>query len=164
MACRGVHFAIDRTEAERLLTAPSDEAVLAIVQDEIEERWDEEWLYQTDKAWDAIHRCLTDGKLSCDGGAYPLKLAVLGGEQLHEGEDYIVSLVDPEKTSEVARELRRIDRQWLKGRYDALDEDLYGVPKSEEDWEYTWEYFSGLPSFFQRAAEAGRYVLFSVDL
>lgn len=146
------------------MAAPSDEDVLAIVQDEIEERWEEEWLYQTDKAWDAIHRCLTDGRLSCAGGTYPLKLAVLGGDQLHEGEDYIVSLVDPEKTSEVARELRRIDRRWLKGRYDALDEDLYGVQKSKEDWEYTWEYFSGLPSFFERAAEAGRYVLFSVDL
>ncbi|MGC4056433.1 MAG: YfbM family protein [Paludibaculum sp.] len=164
MASRGVHFAIERTDAERLLSAASDEAVLAIVQDEIEERWEEEWLYQTDKAWDAIHRCLTGGRLSCSEGPYPLKLAVLGGDQLHEGEDYLVSFVNPEQAGDVARALRRIDRRWLRGRYDSLDADLYGVPKTDEDWEYTWDYFSGLPSFFERAAEAGRYVLFSVDL
>lgn len=95
MACRGVHFAITGADAERLLAAPNDGAVLGIVQDEIDERWDEDWLFQSDKAWDAIHRCLTDGTLGPDGGSYPLKLAVLSGRQLHEGEGYIVSLVKP---------------------------------------------------------------------
>ena len=37
--------------------------MLDIVQEEIEEPWDEEWLLEMDKAWDAIHRCLTDGRL-----------------------------------------------------------------------------------------------------
>jgi len=59
VACRGVHFAITESDAARLLGAPDDTRVLEIIQDEIEEQWDEEWLYQTDKAWDAIHRCLT---------------------------------------------------------------------------------------------------------
>lgn len=69
MACRGVHFAIDNKAYEKLLTAGSDDAVIEIVQEEIEEEWDEKWLRETDKAWDAIHRCLTDGKLEWDSGS-----------------------------------------------------------------------------------------------
>jgi hypothetical protein len=163
MACRGVHFAIPQPDAERLLTGPDDHAVISIVQDEIEERWDEDWLYQTDKAWDAIHRCLTDGTLDPNGGSYPLRLAVLNGRHLHTGENYIVSLVRPEEVRDVANELRKIDQQWMKNRYDSLDSNLYDGPKTNEGWEYTWEYFSGLAAFFQKAAEANRFVLFSVD-
>ncbi len=79
MACRGVLFAIEPDEAARLLTAASDDEVLAIVQDEIEERWDEAWLVQLDKAWDAIHHCLSDGTLNLNAGSRPRSLAVLGG-------------------------------------------------------------------------------------
>ena len=163
MACRGVHFAITKADVERLLAASSDDAVLEIVQDEIEERWEQDWLYQTDKAWDAIHRCLVDGTLDPDAGTYPLKLAVLSGRQLHRGDGYILSLVNPSEVRDVARELAKIDRQWMRSRYDSLDPNLYGVPKTEDDWEYTWDYFTGLAPFFQKAAEADRFVLFSVD-
>ncbi len=93
MACRGVHFAISADEQARILSAVDDEAVLTLVQDVIEERWDKEWLYESDKAWDAIHRCLTDGTLRPNRGTYPLKLAVLGGRQLYSADDYIISLV-----------------------------------------------------------------------
>src|SRR5437588_7482753 len=64
MACRGVLFAITNGQAEELRAARGDDStILSIVQDEIEEAWDEEHLCQTDKAWDAIHRCLADGTL-----------------------------------------------------------------------------------------------------
>jgi hypothetical protein len=64
MGCRGVLFAITEDQARRLRAARGgDAAVLSIVQDEIEEAWDQAHLCQTDKAWDAIHRCLTDGTL-----------------------------------------------------------------------------------------------------
>lgn len=44
MACRSVHFAITKIDADRLIAAPDDATVLTIIQDEIEERWDEAWL------------------------------------------------------------------------------------------------------------------------
>jgi hypothetical protein len=72
MSCLGVHFAIGAAKAERLILAANDAEILLIVQDEIEARLDDEWLYQTDKAWDAIHRCLTDGRLTLGNGEYPL--------------------------------------------------------------------------------------------
>ena len=94
MSCLGVHFAITETDASHLLAATGDEAVLEYIQEVIEDRWDEDWLYQSDKAWDAIHRCLCDGSLASDRGTYPLKLAVLGGRQLYskDGQSKITRL------------------------------------------------------------------------
>jgi hypothetical protein len=96
MACRGVLFAIIEAEAQKLKSARgNDTEVLSIVQDEIEADWDEAHLCQTDKAWDAIHRCLGDGTLQ--NGEGPLSLCILGGEQLHNDSSYIVSLLAPEQ-------------------------------------------------------------------
>lgn len=63
MSCLGVHFAINGEIADKLSRAKSDEELVEIVQEKIEEKWDESHLYETDKAWDAIHRCLSDGSL-----------------------------------------------------------------------------------------------------
>jgi hypothetical protein len=163
MACRGVHFAIEEEAAVRLLGATDDEAVLEIIQEEIEETWDEAWLYESDKAWDAIHRCLSDGTLDPDAGNYPLRLAVLNGRQLYQETDYIISLLTPSEVSDVAGALLQMDEISFKAGYDAIDEQDYGCPKDTEDWLHTWEYFQGLIPFFQKAAQAGRYVVFSVD-
>lgn len=37
------------------------------------------------------------------------------------------------------------------------------MPTSEEDFEYTWEWFQGVVGFYQRAAKAENYVLFTAD-
>ena|SRR5215475_1789966 len=89
MACRGVLFAITEEQAQLLQAARGDDRrVLSIVQDEIEDAWDEAHLCQTDKAWDAIHRCLGDGTLRWTGGdaargcaGEPLAMCILCGEQ-----------------------------------------------------------------------------------
>lgn len=163
MSCLGVHFAIEAEVARRLLAAATNREVIAIVQAEIEERWDEEWLVQTDKAWDAIHRCLSDGTLNLNAGVHPRMLTVLGGRQLYKGDDYIIALVTPEEVSEVATSLAEVDEVWLRARYGAIDADDYGYPKSPEDFDYTWDYFKSLAPFFKRAGDAGRYVIFTVD-
>src|SRR5262245_546621 len=69
MACRGVHFALTEEQASRLRDPPGidGDGLLAFVE-EIEEGrngegWDEEWVQESDKSRDAIHRCLTDGRL-----------------------------------------------------------------------------------------------------
>ena len=163
MACRGVHFAIRPEKMSRLLQARTDRDLLSIVQDEIEVEWDKEWLYQTDKAWDAIHRSLTDGQLRFDNGAFPHKAAVLGGEPLYRGDDYIVSLVRPESVGAVARALARVDKQALREGYSKISQSDYQGLISDEDFEYTWDWFDGLAGFFQKAAEGGRAVIFTVD-
>ena len=120
-------------------------------------------MYQSDKAWDAIHRCLSDGTLDPTGGTYPLKLAILNGRQLYSKDDYIISLVTPEEVRDVAIGLSRIDQDWLRSRYDAMDPVASGVSKSDDDWVYTWANFEDLVPFFQKAAAADRYVVFTVD-
>jgi hypothetical protein len=58
VAARGVHFALTEIDERRLLDCPKAERV-ALVVNEIEGRYFtgmQEWLCETDKAWDAIHR------------------------------------------------------------------------------------------------------------
>jgi hypothetical protein len=72
---QGVYFAVT-ADQERLLLAAGDEGdtdTVGELLEDIEENWDEADLsVDTDKAWDAMHRCLGDGTLNPDGGAYPL--------------------------------------------------------------------------------------------
>jgi len=71
VACRGVHFAITDVEAKKLRGAAGDEELKRVVQEEIEEKWERDHLFETDKAWDALHRCLSDGTLDLLGGKPP---------------------------------------------------------------------------------------------
>ena len=77
MGCLGVHFALTMEHASRLLDMPGmdDDGLMAFVEDMEEgadgKGWDEEWVQETDKSWDAIHRCLTDGKLEWGPTAFP---------------------------------------------------------------------------------------------
>src|SRR6516225_6348748 len=82
MPCRGVFFALSATQAEHLLALARDDR-LAHVQDGIEATWDEAHLLQTDKAWDAIHRWLTDGTRTIARSEEPLGKLIAGGSQLY---------------------------------------------------------------------------------
>ena len=162
MSCLGVHFALTREEEERLLAAKGDEAIMEVVE-EIEQRWDGPHLAQSDKAWDAIHRCLSDGTLDDEGGSPPLNRCVLGGKHLHEGDDYIVCYVTSSQVKEVAAALAGISETWFRDRYFALDPDNYEGEIGEEDFGYTWEWFQSVRRLFGVAAGEGRSVLFTAD-
>lgn len=164
MACRGVLFAITAEQARRLKAAQGDDAkILSLIQDEIEEAWDKEHLCETDKAWDAIHRCLTNGKLGFERVEYPRNLCILGGEQMHGGDDYIVSLLSPGQVKEVSEALSPITQEWLRARYLAIDPEEYGMPHGDDDFAYTWDWFQGVRGFYQKAASDGRWTIFTVD-
>ena len=163
MSCRGVLFAIDDDTTERLLAATSDDAVRDIVE-ALEADWEEAFLVETDKAWDAMHRALGDGTPSPRGGSFPLNRAILGGKHLHRGEQYIVSLVTKDAVPAVARALAAIDDAGLRRRYEDLVPRDYAPEYGDEDREYTVAYFRGVADLYQRAAQAGRAVIFTVDL
>jgi hypothetical protein len=121
-------------------------------------------LCEVDKAWDAMHRCLSDGTLRLgrvDGG--PLEQAVLGGGHHHEGGEYIVAHVLAGEVPAVAAALDAIDETWLRERYDLIDPADYQGVLDEEDFEYTWDYLQDVRQFYRRAAAAGRSVIFTVD-
>jgi hypothetical protein len=166
MVARAVHFALTDEQASRLMDTPgADNDFLMAFVEEIEEGpngegWDAEWTQETDKSWDAIHRCLTDGKL--EWGDTPFHKCILGSDNLYEGDDYLMSYLDPEEVKEVAAAIKDIDQAELRRRYDAIDSESYGE-LSDSDFEYTWSWFPHLRDFFQRAAAANRHVLFTVD-
>lgn len=158
----GVHFAVTPEQERLLLTADSDDdgELVGELLEDIEEAWGFPSLkVDTDKAWDAIHRCLTDGSLDPDGGEYPLSHAVLGGRHLHE--DYYVVYVSAAEVRDVARALRGVDRTWLRRRFDAIDDPHYRGTRDDLGFEYTWNNFVDVRAFYDRAAEAGRAVIFT---
>ena len=162
MGCRGVHFAIQPNEMQRLIDAADDSVRLEIIE-EIEEAWEDGFHFETDKAWDAIHRSLTDGNLEWDNGVYPTKMAILGGESLCQTSDYIICLVKPECVADVAKSLEGVTKESLRAGYERIAPSDYQGEISNEDFEYTWESFVGLPAFFQAAHKAGRAVIFTTD-
>lgn len=109
---RGVHFALNDAELKQLLAARGDEAVMEEI-GEIEERWDKEWLCETDSAWLAIHLALTSK--AAPRGLGP---AIHGGHQLYEGDDYLVALVHPQEVPAVAHKLAGLDEPSFRRCYD----------------------------------------------
>ena len=161
MACLGVHFAITTEQAERLLAAADDDELVDIVKDDIEEAW--ELAFETDKAWDALHRCLSNGTLDIVENAPPLSRVFFGGRVLNTSPDYFVVLATPAEVKEIARALAAIDAAWVRERYRHQPFPGYQGTKSDEDCEYTVASFEGLPVFYARAAAEDRHVIFTVD-
>jgi hypothetical protein len=160
VACLGVHFALSAKQERKVQSAASNSIKLMDVIEEIEEDWDDENVVETDKAWDAIHRCLSDGSLSSEAGVYPLNNCILGGTILLSG-DYIVAFKSVETVRAIDAALGEIDQEQLRSRYENLPADY--EDQSEDDFEYTYQNFCDLKEFFARAALNGRSVIFTVD-
>lgn len=172
MAGRGVHYAITSEMAARIdpERPHSDADVLAFI-DYLDDHFTalgaEGWIQETDKAWDPIHRCLTDGTLV--EGDTPGHLCVLGATDyfwvlLDDGQvDWIVNVLNPDEVRLVAETIQGIDRDELLRRSNAIDPvDSHGL--SADDLEYAWSYFPQLQAFFQRAAADERWVVFLAGL
>lgn len=166
MACLGVHFALAPDDAARLLALPDDASRLDFVQEQIEERYLEDpgtYAAESDKAWDAMHRALADGLLGYEGGDYPLSHVVLGGRSLYEDDDYILSFKTPEQVRDVAAAAEAVTREALRTRYDVIDPEAYGFELSDEDFDYTWDWFENVRALYRIAASEGRAMLFTAD-
>ncbi len=181
MGTRGILFALSGEDEQRLLQArtpsppkglfsrlglgPRKAAGSSAVIDflsSVEERWDEAWLCETDSSWDAIHRALGDGTLS--HSLVPVgKGAILGGEQLYEGDAHLVSYKDSKLVRQVAAVTQSITNEDMGALYDGIDQDAYGFPKDADDRAYTVDWFAAIRDFYAKAAEAGRAVVFHVS-
>jgi hypothetical protein len=162
VAYRGVHFAITEAETVKLQEADGKEELRIIIQEGIEKTWDKHYLFETNKAWEALARCLSDGTLNIRRGEPPLNKCFTGGHFLVSPRgNYYVVLLMPAEVQDVARALASVTKEWLRERYFGLEFPDY--EKSEEDWEHTWSSFQGLPEFFANAAKDGRHVIFTVD-
>jgi hypothetical protein len=190
----GVHFALPPADAERLAGLDAEE-VAAFVE-ELEETGPpgpppgRGWQADTDRAWDALHRCLTGGHGGDpgtvgtepgtdtggrraaardggpEGGPGPLAYAVLGGHPLTCGETgLLVRLVTPGQVRETAAALAGLDEEWLRERFAALG--LTAGPGTagaadETGLRYTLDALREVRGLYARAAGAGRAVIFTV--
>ena len=121
MACLGVHFSVDESTIRALKAIADDQERLVFLQEEIEADYfahHPRWLAQTYKAWDYIHRVLTDGQLDWNNGAYPLNHVVMGGERLYSGSGYILTLKTP---NQVAAKLHELTDADFRERFMKLD-------------------------------------------
>ena len=166
MGCLGVHFALRADEVAHLSSLVGAAERLEYLQGYIEPAYferDPDLKAESDKSWDAMHRVLADGKLSWDGGEYPLNHTVLAGELLYTESDYIMSLKTPQMVRDIAAAISAITETDFQRRYFAIDRESYCHPLSEEDCRYTWDWFQGIRDLYRRAAEDGRFVLFTAD-
>jgi hypothetical protein len=62
MAARGVHFAITDGQRAGLEEITGDAERVDFVQEHIEKLWEEDYLLETDKAWDGIHVASPTGR------------------------------------------------------------------------------------------------------
>lgn len=166
MSCRGVHFALTEDDVAAIRMLEDEQQRLTYLQEEVEEKYCADpmtYAAESDKAWDAMHRALADGELTWDGGDYPLNHAVLAGELLYTQSDYIMSLKTPQQVRDVAAGLAGLSEGDFRKRYNAIDSTNYGQDLTDEDFDYTWDWFQNVRQLFQRAASEGRYVLFTAD-
>ena len=165
MAARGVHFSLSEDEVLRLRGFATGEERRFHVVEVIEVQYfehDRDRMAESDKAWDAMHRALTDGRLASTSSHYPLSHLILGGEHLYHAPDYLVILKTPRQVEDVANVLPKITEEAFRQRYFAIGSD-YEPGLDETDLDYTWSWFQDVREFWLRAASEKRFVLFTVD-
>jgi len=166
MSCLGVHFAITTAEAQTLESFGDEQERLSHLEEVIEERYfseQKDYVAESDKAWDAMHRALADGKLTWDGGTYPLNHTVLAGKLLYTDGDYIMSLKSPADVEAIAGALAKLTESEFREGYNRIEVSSYQGEMSEEDYQYTWDWFQVVRALYCRAATEGRYVLFTAE-
>jgi len=167
MSRLGVHFALTDAEVETLRGLEDELERVEFITDEIEEEYFEthpDLVVHSGKAWDAMHRALTDGDLSYDEEDYPLDHVILAGELLYTGSEYILSLKTPQQVADAEEAMQGIDEAEFRTRYFAIGDQLSEYTRlSEQDFEATWKAFQSVREFFARAKDSGRHVLFTAD-
>jgi len=166
MSCLGVHFALTEDEVAELKAIDDEQDRLEHLQEVLEPRYvDEQPAYagESDKAWDAMHRALADGRLTYDGGRFPLNHVVLAGEVLYTGDDYIMSLKTPRQVHAISEALGALQEDSFRTLYEQLDPRSYDGEIGEEDFQYTWHWLQEVRRLYATAAAQGRYVLFTAD-
>lgn len=120
---------------------------------------------QMDKAWEPIHRCLTDDRsngLDFQAGDFPLRFCVLGGAPLlYEHRYRTASLTLPDEVHAVSSALRSIDRIILHDKFFLLPEYFHEI--NEEVFEWVWANFELLPPFFASAAKEQLAVICTIS-
>ena len=168
MARLGVHFVLTDEQRAKLLSLESDEARLDYLQEDIEQAWDESNVYETDKAWYGIHRCLTGPQawewpdVDDEAGTYPLNVCFFGGKALYSKPESAINLIEPDALHDLVVAIAPLDRAWFDKAFADYCQGCW--PDDGDDGrEYVWEYFTGLKNFLTQNDGKGRSLIFSIN-
>lgn len=163
MVGKGYHIALTRELAKRLFSQKDDETLIEFLEElkSSSELKKGGRILDSGTQWDAIHRCLTDGELDPTGGDFPLNTAVLGGKQLHKGDDLAAVLIRPDMINFVAEALSDIKQKEFRERFFALQGGSYTGSITEKDFTALWICLQNLKVFFEAAAENMEAVVFT---
>jgi hypothetical protein len=162
VACRGYFLALDERSTARLLACEDDHALREVIE-EFDMNADMSDECVADKAWDGIHRCLTEGGLGSDDGSFPLNAVVLGGRHLYRGDGYIVCHNTAGEVRQIAAALDDVDLAAFTAVFWSLDAGEYGAYIDQDGLTYLLDYLKDVTAFYQRAAASGWSTVFIVD-
>jgi hypothetical protein len=168
MARLGVHFVLTDEQRAKLLSLKTDSDRLDYLQEDIEQAWDADNLHDIDKAWYAIHRCLTGPQafewpdVDDEAGTYPLNVCFFGGTSLYTQPESAINLIEPEPLHDLVSALAPLDRAWFDKAFTEFCRGCW--PDDGDDGrEYAWEYFQSLKSFLAQNDGKGRSLIFTVN-
>ena len=158
----GIHFALSAKDLSRLRKLEDPGEILDFIAEELEERYleNDKWSFQSEQAWDLLHRCLTGDPSLPKPRAAALAQAILGGVEIEADSEVNPRLVEPEQVLDTAIALEAVEQDWFEQRHEELDDTISEGEVGAGDLEDAWSAFEGLRAFFDRAAKAGRAVLF----
>lgn len=162
---QGAHIILTRDDARKIFAASDDESIRKIV---IELRTSKrhreaKLVLETGTAWDAIHRCLTEGTLDPTSGEFPRNQAILGGRRIHQGAGFEAILVRPDIVPFIAEALHHLKREEVHEPYMKLDPADYGQKPSEPDFDRVWNALQQVRQLYEDAANERCAVLFTVE-
>ena len=162
MVGRGYHIALSREHAKRLFGQKDDENLRKFLDELIAspEMKKTGRLFDSGCAWDPMHRCLTEGELDPAAGEFPLNHVVLGGKQLHQGNDYVAALVRPDMTTFIVEAIGDVKEEDLRKAFFGLPAS-YKQPKDEKAFMAIWLVLQNLKEFYDAASEGLEAVVFT---
>ena len=170
MPCRGWYTGLLPDEENALLAASDIDDRLELLESFYLTADQDERIQSVDKSWDAMHRILSGGWLDFEHGDEVLKACVIGGRQLSERDTWIMSYVEPNVVKRGSNAITDISQDWFRTQYFALHTNppgwfvfRYEVDLDEQDFEYTWDYFTMVRDFYRRMSERGLATVFAAD-
>ena len=162
MSAEAAYVVLTRDDAKLVFAQKDDESVRRIVNElrQCPKRRADELVLECGTDWDPIQRALTDGKLDTD---FPLDHCVLGGRQMHKGDDFDAILIRPDIVPHVADALHELNREEFFESYMAIDPSDYGKEPSEVEADHVWCTLKLIRQMYDAAASEHAAVVFTVE-
>ena len=159
----GHHIALSREHAKRVFANKDDASLPPLIAELLGDKSlkANSQILDVKRAWDATHRCFTEGALDPEGGEFPLNHVILGGKKLHNGDDYVAVVVRPDMVTFIAEALRDVKEPDFRKAFFALGEKGYDQPINEKEYSYIWHMVQEIRAFFEFCDEERFAVLFT---